>query len=363
MHTDSTQEKIDELKKDYSKTKYNKATNKYLGILRAKISKLNKILQSKKKNKGHGFSVKKNGDATISLVGFPNAGKSSLLNALTGVDSRVADYAFTTVGIIQGMLRLRGANVQLLDTPGLIEGAHVGKGGGTKIASVIRVVDLVVFVVDATAYKNLYTIIDELEQLGMSFGYGKELAQIEAVDRGGIRINNRGAEIDDAEVLTVLNGLGIYNANITLFKDCTIGDLIDKAASNRTMMRGMIALNKIDMLSGFKEAVSEIEKKTKMDVVPISAKSGAGLEKLKETMFMNLGLIRIYLKEKGGVADRDNPLILHKGATIEDAVSKLHSEMAEEAKHAYVTGPSARFANQRMGMTHVLDDGDTVTFA
>ena len=123
----SGQKKIEELQEQYSKTKYNKATNKYLGILRAKIGDIRKAMASQSRRVGTGYSVRKSGNATIVLVGFPNAGKSSLLHALTGVQSKVADYEFTTLEVIPGMLEYSGAKLQILDLPGLIQGAHIGR--------------------------------------------------------------------------------------------------------------------------------------------------------------------------------------------------------------------------------------------
>ena len=158
------QRKIDELKAQYSKTKYNKATNKYLGMLRAKIASIKKEMESQGRRAGTGYSVRKSGNATVCLVGFPNAGKSSLLRVLTGVQSRVADYAFTTLDVIPGMLEYSGAKIQVLDLPGLIQGAHIGKGGSLKIISVIRIADLILFVVDVNNHQQLYTLMDELKE-------------------------------------------------------------------------------------------------------------------------------------------------------------------------------------------------------
>ena len=114
------QKELEELQKEYAKTKDNKATNKYVGLLRAKMARVRRALAERKSKKGTGFGVKKSGDATVVLVGFPNAGKSSLINRITDANSKVAGYAFTTLGTIPGMLEYNGASIQVLDVPGLI---------------------------------------------------------------------------------------------------------------------------------------------------------------------------------------------------------------------------------------------------
>src|SRR5271154_1723455 len=192
---DVREKKIDELKEQYSKTKYNKATNKYLGMLRAKIAKIKHAMESTSRKSGTGYSVRKSGNATVVFAGFPNAGKSSLLKALTGVDSRVADYAFTTLDVVPGMLEYNGAKIQMLDLPGLIQGAHVGRGGSMKIISVIRIADLILFVIDINSYINLYQLIDELNMLNIRVNKKKPNIRLEVGKVGGVHIESNNHSI------------------------------------------------------------------------------------------------------------------------------------------------------------------------
>ena len=67
------------------------------------------------------------------IAGFPSVGKSTLLTNLAGVYSEVAAYEFTTLTTVPGVIRYKGAKIQLLDLPGIIEGAKDGKGRGRQV--------------------------------------------------------------------------------------------------------------------------------------------------------------------------------------------------------------------------------------
>jgi GTP-binding protein len=110
--------------------------------------------------------------ADVALVGEPNAGKSSLLKALTGVEARIGEYAFSTTQPLLGVLKLGKKSLTLVDLPGLLEGAHHGKGLGDKFLQHATRVRALLHVVDATVdISNSAAMIErELEQ------YGPELA-------------------------------------------------------------------------------------------------------------------------------------------------------------------------------------------
>lgn len=91
---------------------------------------------------GAGFDVSKSGDARIALVGFPSVGKSTFLSKITKTKSEVAAYSFTTLTAIPGVLEYGGAEIQVLDLPGIIEGASEGKGRGRQVISAAKVIDI-----------------------------------------------------------------------------------------------------------------------------------------------------------------------------------------------------------------------------
>src|SRR4051794_35645932 len=90
------------------------------------------------------IAVRREGVAQIALVGPPNAGKSSLLQALSAIQIKTGDYAFTTLRPVPALTRIRGVLVQLVEIPGLIEGAHADRGGGRALLGVLRGADAIV---------------------------------------------------------------------------------------------------------------------------------------------------------------------------------------------------------------------------
>ena len=91
------------------------------------------------------LQVRREGAAQIALVGPPNAGKSSLLQALSDIQIKTGDYAFTTLRPVPALTRIGGVLVQLVEIPGLIEGAHEDRGGGRALLGVLRNADAIVF--------------------------------------------------------------------------------------------------------------------------------------------------------------------------------------------------------------------------
>jgi small GTP-binding protein len=97
------------------------------------------------------IAVRREGSAQIALVGPPNAGKSSLLQALSNIQIKTGAYAFTTTRPVPALTRVGGVLVQLVEIPGLIEGASAGRGGARPLLGVLRGADAILFCHDAGA--------------------------------------------------------------------------------------------------------------------------------------------------------------------------------------------------------------------
>src|SRR5919199_2277232 len=95
------------------------------------------------------IAVRREGAAQVALVGAPNSGKSSLLQALSHIQIKTGDYAFTTLRPVPALTQIRGILIQLVEIPGLIEGASEDRGGGRALLGVLRGADAIVYCADA----------------------------------------------------------------------------------------------------------------------------------------------------------------------------------------------------------------------
>src|ERR1700704_3180768 len=111
------------------------------------------------------IAVRREGAAQIALVGPPNAGKSSLMQALSNIQIKTGAYAFTTTRPVPALTRVGGVLVQLVEIPGLIEGASAGRGGARPLLGVLRGADAILFCHDAAApIDELRAVMDEVSQ-------------------------------------------------------------------------------------------------------------------------------------------------------------------------------------------------------
>ncbi|MDD1671998.1 MAG: GTP-binding protein [Methanomicrobiales archaeon] len=361
------EDEIRVLEEELRSTPYNKATSKHIGRLKAKIARLRDeaVARALKSAGGaEGFSLKKSGDASVVLVGFPSVGKSTLLNTLTGTKSEVATYNFTTTTVIPGALEHRGAKIQVLDIPGLIAGAAMGKGRGKEVISVVRSADLILILLDVFNDKHLDVLIRELQHAGIRINRMKPDITIKKTASGGLRINSVGElELDDEEIREILAEQRIVNADILIRGGATQDDIIDAMLGSRIYVPAFVAVNKIDLIN--KPTMREIDKNlTEQFGSPpllISAQTGYHIEKLKDTIFDHLNFMRIYLKPQRGPADLEEPLIVFQNATVEDVCNRLHRDFVDRFRYARVWGSSVKHKGQRVGLNHHLKEGDLLS--
>jgi ribosome-interacting GTPase 1 len=114
------------------------------------------------------IAVRREGAAQIALVGPPNVGKSSVLQALSAIQIRTGDYAFTTLRPVPALTRIGGVQVQLVEIPGLLGGATDDRGGGRALLGVLRSADAIVYCARAGSDPaDLRTVLDEVALAGI----------------------------------------------------------------------------------------------------------------------------------------------------------------------------------------------------
>ncbi|XP_065224472.1 developmentally-regulated GTP-binding protein 2 [Planococcus citri] len=354
-------EKISEIEKEISRTQKNKATEYHLGVLKAKLAKYRAQLlePSKKSEKGEGFDVLKSGDARVALIGFPSVGKSTLLSTLTKTESECASYEFTTLTCIPGVIEYKGANIQLLDLPGIIEGASQGKGRGRQVIAVARTADLVLMMLDASKQDVQRELLEkELESVGIRLNKPKPNIYFKVKKGGGIAFNSTCAltKIDEKMVQMILHEYKIFNAEVLFREDCTADELIDVISANRVYLPCIYAYNKIDQISI--EEVDRIARKPNSLVV--SCNLHLNLDYLLEVLWEYLSLIRVYTKKPGQAPDFNDCLILRRGVTVEHVCHAIHRTLVGAFKYALVWGTSTKYSPQRVGLTHTMDDEDVI---
>jgi len=356
----SIPDRIKELEDELSRTKYNKRTQGHVGLVKAKIALLKEKQEQRRKGKGkaEGYTVKKSGDATVIIVGFPSVGKSTLLNALTNAESKTASYAFTTLTCIPGMLNYKGAKIQVLDVPGILEGAASGTGRGKEVLAVAMSADMVMFVLDVFQPEHYPVLQKEIRDAHLRVNEEKPIIKITKKSKGGLDIGAtvRMTKIDKETIKSILHEFRIMNADVLLRSDIDADQLIDALEGNKRYVKGLTVVNKVDIAS---PDLIEEAKKIRPDIF-ISAQEKQNIEELKEAIFQRLGFMRVYCKEQGKKADMGVPLIMMKGSTIKDMCDKLHRDFAKRFRYARIWG-SSKFPGQSIRKPeHVIHDSDIV---
>ncbi|EDQ88673.1 uncharacterized protein MONBRDRAFT_35181 [Monosiga brevicollis MX1] len=355
-------DRIAEIEAEMNRTQKNKATEHHLGLLKARIAKLRAQLIADSETtgpKGEGFEVSKAGDARVVMIGFPSVGKSTLLTSMTKTESNSASYEFTTLTCIPGVLEYSGSRIQLLDLPGIIEGAAQGKGRGKQVIAVARTADLVLMMLDCTkGEKQKELLTKELESCGIRLNQKPPNIYYKPKKAGGVSFNAtcKLTKVDERMVKMVLHEYKIHHAEILFREDCTTEQLIDVIVGNRVYLNCLYCYNKIDLVS--------LEECSRLAHLPHSVVASSALKLnfpyLKDMIWEYLALVRVYTKKKGQFPDLSEPLVLRGGCTVRDACAALHRTLADQVKSALVWGTSTKHDPQKVGLAHLLEDEDVL---
>jgi len=220
---------------------------------------------------------------------------------------------------VPGQVMYNGAKIQMLDLPGIIQGAKDGKGRGRQVIAVAKTCNLIFIVLDVNKPLTDKRVIEaELEGFGIRINKQPPNIHFKKKEKGGISITSTVAltHIDHDEIKAVMSEYRINSADIAIRCDATVDDLIDVLeAKSRSYIPVIYALNKIDAIS-----IEELDLLYRIpNACPISSEHGWNIDELLEQMWEKLNLVRVYTKPKGKMPDYSAPVVLRSTAcTIED---------------------------------------------
>ena len=166
--------------------------------------------------------------ADVGIIGKPNAGKSTLLSKLSKAQPKIADYPFTTLHPILGVASQFDKEIILADIPGLIEGAHEGKGLGDKFLAHIERCKILLHILDSSDpewSQNYHTIKNELKKYGHELIEKKEIIALNKSDLSSDYIHVIQKELKKITgeiplVISSFSGQGLKELMQILFDKC-----------------------------------------------------------------------------------------------------------------------------------------------
>jgi len=284
-----------------------KGTDHMQADIKRRIAKLKEETQGKSSHrKGPQLDhIEREGAGQVGLLGPPNSGKSSLLAALTNAHPEVAEYPYSTVLPLPGMMRFEDVPIQLVDLPPMS-----AEYSESWLYSLVRHADLCLLTLDGSLQaEELANTVEEIILL---------------LEEHHIRLVRR-KEITEEEMR-----VRDVPCRIVL----TRGDLGDLAS-------------RVEELSDL------------FPVIVTSPIDRTGLDALREGVFVALNVIRVYTKLPGKPADMVEPYVLPVGSTALDAVRMVHRDFVDRLKYIRVWG-SGRFDGQQVPSTHLLADRDII---
>ncbi|RNF00854.1 putative GTP-binding protein [Trypanosoma rangeli] len=356
------------IEEEIFRTQKNKKTEYHIGRLKGQLARIKtEMLENASRaagaRGGDGFEVRKSGDVRCALVGFPSVGKSSFLSRVTATTSEAAGYEFTTLTCIPGKLVYKGTEIQILDLPGIIEGAAEGKGRGRQVIATARTADIIILMLDAAKAEAQRSKIEaELETVGIRLNQRfpnvtfkkKPSCSMNAISFTSTVKLTQG--MSEALAKEILKDYGIHNAEVVIREDITIDQFIDIIEGNRRYMPCLYVYNKIDTIT-----MEEMDRLSRLPhAVVLSLQWDLNVEEVIEEIWEHLNIIRIYTKKHGAHPDFTKPFVVKRNADVEHICKRIHKDIVSRFKYALVWGTSTKHQPQRVGIGHHLEDEDVL---
>jgi ribosome-interacting GTPase 1 len=302
------EEKVEHLEEMLTIMPKHKGTDKLRADLRRKISRF-KIQSRQKKGTSRresAYSIDREGAAQIAVVGPPNAGKSSLVAALTNATPEIADFPHSTWKPTPGMAPFENVQFQLIDTPPITK-EYLDPWMG----DLIRRADILIILLDL---------------------HGDPLQELE-------------------DTLAVLEGLRVFAEGLPPPPELKKVPFFKKI---------LVAVNKMDGPEDEEDYGVFLElAEVKLPVLGISTRRKHHLTTLIEKIYEMSGIIRVYTRAPGKEPKRDAPFVVPRESTLEELAARIHKDFAEKLKFARIWGEKV-FDGQMVQRDYVLQEGDVV---
>jgi uncharacterized protein len=315
-------ERLDHLREMLRVIPKHKGTDHLQADLKQRIKVLSEELEGSAKGgaarTGPALVVRPEGAAQIALIGPPNSGKSQLHARLTGSHTHVAQYPYTTLYPIPGMMAFEDIHFQLVDLPAISREHPV-----PWLASALQTADgclLVIDLSDPACVEQLDTVHSELRQkrITLTGKWPTDAPASEEVD---------GNEDDP------------FAVHLPVLMLANKSDLASDADAERQAFCELTGVS--------------------YPAMSVSASTGHGLAGIAPWLFQRLAVVRVYTKAPGKPAAKDHPFTLRTGQTVGDVARLVHKDLAHSLRYARVWNRMGQ-GGQHVGREHVIHDGDAV---
>jgi ribosome-interacting GTPase 1 len=304
------EKRLEKLRELFRLLPKHKGTEKLQSDLKQKMSQLKDEQERGKgggKKAGLSHHVPREGAGQVMLIGPPNAGKSTLLAALTNARPEIAPYPYTTRVPQPGIMKWEDVPVQLVDLP-----AMSPEFVEPWLPNVIRSAEAALLVADLSS-----------------------------------------DDVADS-LLAVVEGLEKSHTEL-------VGELpYDVEDESIRHLKTVLTATKLDA-EGARDRLEIVRElfAARFPLVAVSAQTGEGLETLRSATYHLLGVLRVYTKVPGKAADRTRPFTLPQGSTVLDLAREIHRDFEQSLKSARIWGKGV-FDGQAARRDHELNDGDVV---
>ena len=313
-------ERLDCLKEMARTIPKHKGTEHLQADIKTRIKQLTEELSGPRKGghrSGPSHVVRPEGAAQVAMIGPPNAGKSSLHVALTGSNSDIGPYPYSTQLPVPGMAPYEDIHIQLVDLPPISD-----EFMETWIVNALQPADAAMLIFDLSDPECLEQVPAVLERLAEK----------------NIYLTTAWPGLDNPDAGRQDESKHVFSLNLPTLLVANKSDL-DPDPGEVEVLEELLGLS--------------------YPALTVSAKSGDGLDEIGAFLFRALEIVRVYTKTPGKPAETDKPFTVNRGGTVLDVARLVHRDIAEGLKFARMWGSGA-YDGQQVGPDHLVSDGDVV---